>query len=246
MIFEEVEPIVPLILGFYCNLCDAQTQQDIHYYRFNPLISNHFLLSQDFCEHFVSDTIQSAYFQTFYLKPYLEKSFNLMKCIVNNKQIPNLTYNIGYMREKRVKNCYYFKEKYFFFFCEGYCEDFSLVKSSGIVEGDLSEIKPFVEFFNSYKEQLFEDPGTNVLMGGMSYEEEYLMENLGTFAKEVVFFPPMSDEVDLKGFQIDVSIDSGVNPYFSAEDSQFSIAIAGVQLLKLGFGAIVVSLMANF
>lgn len=168
-----------------------------------------------------------------------------MKCIINNKQIQNLTYSVGYMREKRVKNCYYFKEKYFFFFCEGYCEDFSLIKSAGIVEGDLSEIKPFVEFFNNYKEQLFEDPGTNVLMGGMSYEEEYLMENLGNFAKEVVFFPPMSDEVDLKGFEIDVDISSGVNPYFSAEHSQFNIAIAGVEIMKFGF-LVFISFMINF
>ena len=168
-----------------------------------------------------------------------------MKCIINNNNIPDLTYNIGYMREKTIKNCYYFQQKYFFFFCESYCEDFSLVKSSGVVEGDLSEIKPFVEFFNSYKEQLFDDPGTNLLMGSMGYEEEYLMENLETFAKEVIFFPPMSDEVDLKGFEIDVSIDSGVNPYYSAEDSKFSIAIASVSITNLGLIALVISLIIN-
>ena len=157
-----------------------------------------------------------------------------MKCIVNNKSIPDLTYDIGYMRAKRVKNCYYFNQKYFFFFCEGYCEDFSLIKSAGIVEGDLSELKPFVEFFNSYKEQLFPNPGQNVLIGSLSYDEEYLMDNLDTFGKEVVFFPPMTDEVDLKGFQIDVDINEGVDPYFSAEDSKFGIAIASARVAIVG------------
>ena len=222
------------VIGFYCNLCDAQTQQDIHYYKFNPLIDNHFLMNQEFCEHFVSDTIQSAYYQVFYLKPYLEKSFNLMKCVVNDPKIPDLKYSIGFLREKRVKNCYYFNQKYFFFFCEEYCEDFSLIKSAGIVEGDLSEIKPFVEFYNNYKEQLFPSPGQNVLIGTMSYDMEYLMENLGTFAKEVIFFPPMTDDIDLRGFELDVDFNDGVNPYVSAQGSLFNISIANANVIKMG------------
>jgi hypothetical protein len=167
-----------------------------------------------------------------------------MKCVVDDKDFPDLKYSIGYLREKRVKNCYYFNQKYFFFFCEGYCEDFSLIKSAGIVEGDLSEIKPFVEFFNKYKEQIFPNPGENVLIGTMSYDEEYLMENLETFAKEVIFFPPMTDDIDLKGFELDVDFTDGVNPYISAEHSKFDISLASQNIVKLGLICLFFGLLA--
>ena len=169
-----------------------------------------------------------------------------MKCIINRDDLPSLKYDIGYLREKRVKNCYYFNQKYFFFFCENYCEDFSLIKSSAIVEGNLSEMKPFVEFINKYKDQMFHDPGNNTLMGILGVDEEYLMSNLHNFSSEMVFFPPMTDEVDLKGFEIDVDVNDGVNPYFSAQDSKFAIVLAGVSLVKFSVIGLVLSLLLNY
>ena len=230
-IVEGLEDIAGLRKGFYCNICDAQTQQDIHYHRFNPLVSNSFLMNQDFCRQYVSGTIQAAYFQTFYVKPYLEKATDLMSCVLNQEK--NLKYDIGYFQEKTVKNCYYFQQKYFFYFCESYCENFSMIKTTSIIEGDMTQLRPFVMFFHDSKDALFDDPENNVLMGRVTYEDEFITENIGSFSKEVIFFPPMTDAVDMKEFLVDVDLEDGVNPYYSAKGAKFTIYLANVNLWNL-------------
>ena len=231
-VVKGLEEVSDLRRGFYCNICDAHTQQDIHYNRINPFINSKFFFNQDFCRQFVSDTIQASYYQVFYIKPYLLKATNLMKCITRDKT--NLSYNIGYLKEKTVKNCYYFQQKYFFYFCEPYCEAFSMIKSSSIIEGDMNQIRPFVKFFNEKKDHLFEDPSNNILMGSLSYEDEYLMENIDQFSNEIVFFPPMSDQINLKDFVIDVELEEGVNPYYSAKGATFGITLAYVGRITMG------------
>lgn len=62
------------------------------------------------------------------------------------------TFEVSFWTNQRVKNCYFFKDKFFFFFCENYCEEFHLTKSEGIFDGELEQIKKFVDQIMENKE----------------------------------------------------------------------------------------------
>ena len=238
---EGLEEISRLRKGFYCGLCDAQTQQDIHYHRFNPFVESKFTLNQNFCRQLVSGTIQAAYFQTFYFKRYLETSANLINCVT--KQSIDLDYSIGFVKEKQIKNCYYYQQRYFFYFCEGYCETFNLSKSTSVVEGDLPKMRPFYELFKRERNNLFEEPNHNELMGTPTYEEEFIDSKIQHFGSEAIFFPPVNAEVEVQEFVIDVDNEGGVDPFYSSKGAAFQIVLAGVRnlgpVLVLVFAALI-------
>lgn len=227
-----LEEIARLRKGFYCGLCDAQTLQDIHYHKFNPFVDSKFALSQSFCRQLVSGTIQAAYFQTFYLKRYLETAADMINCV--NNQSVDMDYEIGFIKEKQIKNCYYYQQRYFFYFCEGYCETFNMSKSTSVVEGSLPQMRKFYEMFKREKERLFESPGNNELMGSPSWEEEYIDQRIGHYANETIFFPPVDASAELQEFVIDVQSEGGVDPFFSAKGAEFGIYLAGVGNLFSG------------
>lgn len=39
-----------------------------------------------------------------------------------------------------IKNCYFYKHNFFFYFCEEYCEQFNLTKVNFVFDGNVKEI----------------------------------------------------------------------------------------------------------
>lgn len=67
-------------------------------------------------------TIEASFFRTKYVRRYLNDMGTLINCSagVNEK----VKFEIDIQEKQSVYDCYYFKSKYFFFFCEKYCESF--------------------------------------------------------------------------------------------------------------------------
>lgn len=72
--------------------------------------------SEDFCKTLVADTISSAYYTSHYVKNFLESFGKMISCKANNSTY--IEFEIPKEEIKQVRNCIFFKDKSFFFFCE--------------------------------------------------------------------------------------------------------------------------------
>lgn len=218
--------------GFYCTLCDANTQQELIDYvsAVNLFYNDRIYYSKEFCKKLVDSTIRASYFAVFFLKPFAELSSTLINCRANNGT--KLTYEIDYWTRTQVKNCYYFKAKYFFFFCERYCEKFHLVKPSDILDGNLKELKKFVDHIMQYRQSVFLSPSNNYLMDGLSYEEDYLKEYLVSQINEKVLIKSSVSNVQLDKFETDIVYSGGMDPLASIENCAYPLVLSGVRGLR--------------
>lgn len=132
-----------------------------------------------------------------------------------------------------MKNCYYYKEKYFFFFCERYCQKFHLVKPDNIFDGDLGELQKFVEYVMENKNKVFESPDNNILLNGITYEEDILETNFKDLRNVHLFFKATTQRVMLDKFQTDVVMSGGMNPWESCNQSLYPLIIEGSLVRKI-------------
>ena len=156
----------------------------------NLFYKDRIYFSKEFCQKLVDHTIQASYFTVYYLKRFAENTATLINCKTGNTT--QLEYEIPFWTKQQVKNCFYFKNKYFFFFCEMYCQKFHLTKANSIFDGDLGQLRKFVEHIIKYRNEVFAYPINNILMDGVSYEERFLEEHYDIVFDEVVFFKPTS------------------------------------------------------
>lgn len=229
--------------GFYCILCDAKTQDRLTDYWSitNLFYDDRIYFSKGFCHELVESTIRSSYYTVFYLKRFAENLATLINC-KTNKQQEELVYEIPYWTKQQVKNCYYFKNKYFFFFCERYCEKFHLVKANEIFDGDLSELKKFVDIIMENKDEVFHSPSSNILMTWVTYEEDILKYNYEDVFKNNIFFKASTKRVKLDEFETDVLYFGGMNPWVSCENSLYDLVLAGFDVMKWSYVFVIVGL----
>lgn len=226
--------------GFYCILCDARTQEKLQDFwsSSNLFYKDRIYFSKEFCRKLVDNTIRASYFTVFYLKRFVENMTQLVNCKTGNTT--NLEYDIPFMTKQQVKNCYYFKNKYFFFFCEKYCEQFHLTKANSIFDGDIFELKKFVEHIMATRNSAFYYPSNNLLMDGVGFEEDYLKYYYSEVTKDVVFFRPTTTQVMLDQFKTDVVYYGGMDPWESCENSLYQLVLASAGLIKaIAIGVIV-------
>jgi hypothetical protein len=229
--------------GFYCILCDAQTQDRLTDYwsATNLFYNDRIYFSKGFCRELVEGTIRAAYYTVFYLKRYAENLATLINCRIKSDK--PIIYDIPYWTKQQVKNCYFFKNNYFFFFCERYCEKFHLVKANSIFDGDLTELKKFVDLIMTNKNQVFNSPDSNILMTWVTYEEDILKYNYQDVFENNIFFKASTKRVQLDTFETDVLYVGGMNPWRSCDDNLYELVIASFEHLKIGFVLMLIGLL---
>ena len=219
--------------GFYCTLCDARTQSQLRDFwaSTNLFYDDRIYLSKDFCRKLVDHTIRASYFTVNYLKRYAENLATLMNCKSGDTLKP--IYEIPFWTRQQVKNCFFFKNKYFFFFCENYCERFHFTKASDILDGDLENLKKFVDHIAKYRSEVFYNPANNLLMDGMTFEESYLKDMYPEVMGDTVFFRSGSQQqVSLDKFKTDVVYFGGMDPFIPGENSKYELVLASASLVK--------------
>jgi len=230
---ESVTALGNVRKGFYCILCDGVTQQQLAQFWsiVNLFYSNRIYFSSDFCVGLVDKTIRSSYFTVTYVQRFLNNLGTLMNCKTGSQQ--QLTFEVSFIRKQVVKNCFFFKSKYFFFFCESYCQDFHLVKPSDLLENDLTELEKFFNFIRENRDATFYNPYNNLLWAGQ-YEERYVVDMLPKVKETKVFFPASANpSVDLSTYRTDVVYSGGMNPWESVESSTFPMTISGAGRISL-------------
>lgn len=239
---KATEKMGDLRRGFYCIMCDGKTQAKLKDFwsASNLFYKDRIYFSQDFCKALVEETIRASYFTVYYLKRFADNMGKLINCKTGNST--NLEYEIPFWTKQQVKNCYYFKNKNFFFFCENYCESFHLTKAGSMLDGDLTQLRKFVDHLVVSRQQAFKSPGNNILMDGVGFEEDYLKYYYKEVEQDTVFFKPTTSQVMLDKFATDVVYYGGMNPWESCQNSLYTLTFASAAVVKALVAGVVLML----
>lgn len=217
--------------GFYCVLCDAQTQESLSaFWTITSLFyNNRVYFSSAFCQTLVDKTIQSSYFAVTYIQRFVTDTAALIACKTGNQNAVN--FDVSFYRKQQIKNCFFFRTKYFFFFCENYCERFDLVKPSDLLDHDALALRSVFELIRDNKDRAFYNPSNNIL-GATGYAERFVTTQMPYVGNITVFFPAATThQVDLATYSTDVVYNGGMNPWKSIEAATYPMNVAGVPAL---------------
>ena len=233
--------------GFYCTLCDVRTQSKLRDFwaSSNLFYQDRLYYSRDFCRKLVDQTIRASFYTVNYFKRYTENMAQLMNCKTGATDRP--TFDISFWTRQQTKNCFFFRRKYFFFFCENYCEKFSLTKASPLLDGDLLNLRKFTDFVTRYRNKSFKYPVNNILMDGVTYEENFMKDMYSEVLRDVVFFRAGSEQqVLLDKFKTDVVYYGGMDPYLPAENCKFELVMIGADITRALLTALALAALAVF
>ncbi len=141
--------ILKLRKGFYCFLCDARTHTFINEHYHDVKYMKEISLSEKFCKKLVDRTITASYYKIRYLKEYLGTLSNLISCTSGN--FTTFNYDMSIDQINNIRNCFLFKNKFFFFFCSKYCEEFHITKYSQIFDGNIKSLKNIFGHLSTYR-----------------------------------------------------------------------------------------------
>ncbi len=82
----------------------------------------------------------------------------------------------------------------------------------------------------SEKDKVFDSPSNNILMHGITYEEDVLEDNFKFLQNINMFFKATSTRVQLDKFKTDILYSGGMDPWDSCESSLYPLNIAGIAL----------------
>lgn len=218
--------------GFFCILCDGLTHNKLKDFwnASNKFYKERVYFSKEFCRKTVEFTIKSSYYKVFFFKKYLESMSKLVNCRTNNDN--TIVYQVPFLMTQQIKNCYYFRNRYFFFYCESYCQNYHLTKSSTVFDGNIGQLRKFVSQLIGNRHVAFENPNNNFLVGGIGFEEDYLDNNFGELFVETVFFKSENNLINLDNFQTDVVYYGGIDPWESVNNSDYTINVKGANVLR--------------
>ena len=231
---EAVVALGDLRKGFFCIICDARTQKALKDYWSvtNLFYNDRVYFSSEFCRKLVERTIKASYFLVTYVKRFSENLQTLMSCKAGSTT--SMTYEISFLRKTQIKNCFFFKDKFFFFYCENYCEGFHLTKPSLLLDREIGELKKFFMFIKDNKDKVFYNPSNNVLINGF-YEEDFVVQNIEKVEKTLMFLPAASKStVNLAEFQTDIVYSGGMDPWLSVDMSEYQMVVSGDRLIAWG------------
>lgn len=98
-----------------------------------------------------------------------------------------------------------------------------MTKPDPIFDGDIIQLKKFVDFVMENRHQAFDFPNNNILTDGVGFEENILVFNFGEVFKDMVFFRPTTQQVMLDKFQSNFLYYGGANPITSIMNNDFFV-----------------------
>lgn len=221
--------------GFFCLLCDG---------RFHRILSKNWVeedaftlkkiyFPKNFCSGLVEKTIDGSFFTINYLNKYVETLGGLFSCKLSKLNEKKLNIEIDYWTKQHVRNCFHFKKKYFFFFCERYCENFHLTKVSAIFDGNLKSLEKFVTMITQNRENVFYSPRNNVMLSPLEYQENFLLDNLKPTAKTEIFFEEIIPELKMELKKTDVLYEDGEDLWDIVRNSMYPILFTHADIFSV-------------
>ena len=232
---KTLEQVGDLRRGFYCVLCDGGSQEQLgEFWAGSSFYKDRMYFSKEFCKGLVKRTIKASYMTVRVLKRYLNNMAKLINCKMG-ADAPS--YHIEKQTEEQVKNCFYFKDRYFFFYCERYCQNFQLTRSSELFDGNLEELQKFVELIKVHRHDAFYSPNENLLLDDVN-GYELILEERYAGEKSEVFFKAVGGDMKLDQFKTDIVYYGGINPWDNIRDSDYSLILEGAKRFGLAVFAV--------
>ena len=235
--------------GFYCTICDADTQENLSkawnkYKENDHEDQTQIFFGSGFCTEFSNIAIPFFKFVLEILKPYLDSAATLMTCKKNhmieikaqaelNKQNKKLTfenrpeYKIEQEEAKLYLNCSLLKNNKSIFSCKEFCEIFDLTSPNSLVDGDLVQTKIFVIYFKRNK-NLFNNSENNVLIPNQEETESTLLSDWNSVFMKNVFFTSTDNFGMLDQHNTVVLLGEGTNPFHTTEDNGYALAVVDI------------------
>ena len=228
-----LEKVSELRRGFFCMACDAKFHQDLvqNDAKEGDYYSSRLFYSKSFCYKLTKGTINSAYYSVTFLPTYAENLASIIDCKMQTKV--RLTFEVDYWSRQHVKNCFYFGKKYFFFYCERYCEMFSMTNSSPIFDGNIAQVRTFVDMVTKYRDEAFYQSKENSLIDVNSYDEKFNEDFFEEVLKSSSMIPAVLNGPSLNGRKTDILFDGGYDPYLVVEKNEYPIEFSSAPLEAL-------------
>lgn len=231
--------VAELRRGFFCIICDGHTHKILnHRWEGDAYDKSRMFFSREFCSVLVENTISSSYYSIVYVQRYLENVASLISC--KRKAKDRLIFEMDHWTKQTVKNCFYFRHKYFFFFCQKYCEKFDITRPSSIFEGDIAQLNRFVTQIITFRDSVLINPRNNYLLDNPDFQDSFLRDQSTFASKEHVFFKELVDTISLEKLKTEVEVEEGLTLWDSVRDNSYPLYFnwEGV----VGIGAMVFAL----
>lgn len=135
--------------------------------------------------------------------------------------------SISLEEQEVINNCMYFKDKYFFFFCEKYCEEFNVAKVSPIFDGRVDQLMVFVNHVMIYRNELFYYPNKNKKVGNVYDAEQYISTTYENKIKnDNIFVPSRSNQIVLDKMTTDFTYFNGIDYTLSGDNAIYPINLS--------------------
>lgn len=162
----------------------------------------------------------------------MENARQLVNCktgVVDEIRYDILSYTIN-----QIQYCYLYRDKYFFFFCQNYCENFDIAHSSTVLEGNLPLLRKFVDFFQMNRQGVFKHPDQNFMTDQLSIEESFLKNHFNLAIANSQFYKSEANaQVKLEMFNTDIEFEGGIELFALSEGNTYPLMISGGLLVKM-------------
>lgn len=228
LLVKYVNSLAQLRSGFYCTLCDADFQSQTNFY-WESSVDKKFYLGSKFCSQFISIAVPFVKYMFRGFKTYIESATKLIQCklvangIANdNKQIK---FEIPSDHFEDYNECQIgVNNKQGLFSCTNFCKRFDLTTISSMIDGDVPQLRRFVEFFKTHKEH-FKYPQNNFLVASVRDTETLLDLNDETIKQSTVFFSSKIDAEEMNKPNMEIHQSDGVDIFELSRDNKYPLFI---------------------
>ena len=247
MVLQYVLKLSQTRRGFYCSLCDADSQETLAN-RWNSTKSteilsgakNKLFFGTKFCNDFSSFAVSYAFYIFHNFKKYIDATITLLACQsrrLQKMEMGDITqankdleldsrpvYRIDPKDKKVLMKCKALRSKKDIFACKEFCEWYDLTAPRPKVDGDIEQTRHLVTLVIKNR-NLFDDPNNNSLVSDIPNLESRLFINWNSALMKTTFFTS-TDKFNLMNHHNTVVLEGdGLNPFDSTADNVYPMKI---------------------
>ena len=240
---RQTNSLVHLRSSFFCTLCDGQAQEILKHFweEGDQETKDTMFFSNSFCDRFVNDTVDGAYYYNFYLKNYLNHAKAMFDCKLGDmkneykEDYAFLKFDIeDPVSHNAVHNCYYNRSSGVYENCKDYCSLYNLSSTNRAIDGDVNKLYQFVDFIYLRKNAVFKNP-LNAFAEDADHLRDVVEADHEDSMKIDEFFKPQIQNNYIDSMKSDVTVSKGIDPYLSGEQTMYKALLAFNNIFKVSF-----------
>lgn len=239
-----ITKMIELRSGFYCNLCDADSQEKIdkmwkHSSTEEDSTPNVFIFGRQFCNEFLINSITIVKYVLDTFRKYLNSLALLLVCKKNslekkgatsefnaaNKKLKFETapiYKVGRDEYSTFTRCDRLGRTSDAHACQDYCTMFDLTAPNPFIDGDIKQMRNFVMFVQKNK-NLFIDNENTVMFEDVGVIENKLNMTWNNIFTKANFFASNDQFGVMDRFNTLIVLGDGANPFGVSTGNSYAV-----------------------